>query len=53
MLTDDDILDKILDAFVGHHDQYGPDTLEGFLDAIGSDEAVLALHMAIHKYFGD
>lgn len=52
-LTESDILDQILQAFIGDEYTSGWDTLEDFLKAIGNDEAVLMLHQAIHKYFGD
>lgn len=48
-MTESDVLDNIMNAFV----EEDFDTLEGFLERMGSDESVLMLHMAIHKYFGD
>lgn len=55
MMTESDVLDKILEAFVPMHLDTEKDieTLADLLNALGSDEAVLMLHQAIHKYFGD
>ncbi len=52
-MSESEVLDKILEAFVGDEYTSGWDTLAEFLNHIGNDEAVLMLHQAIHKYFGD
>jgi hypothetical protein len=50
-LTEDDVLDQILNSFIPQEAVF-PDTLEELLNNM-SDEAVVLLHQAIHKHFGD